>query len=145
MLKSVAVKAEADLKSKNISFTSLIPDAEIVIFADREKLVKAFNTIIENTMRYTKSGDKVSFVVQDFLKEVEIVISDSGDGISENELELLFDKFHSSGSTNAITPTAGIALSLVKQIFDHHKGLLQVKSNIGEGSTFIIRLPKKTS
>ncbi|MDA3860287.1 MAG: PAS domain-containing sensor histidine kinase [Melioribacteraceae bacterium] len=145
VLSSVAEKVEKDFRSQNISFTPLIPDAEITIFADKEKLIKAFNTIFENTLRFTKSGDSVSFVVQDFLKEVEISISDDGNGISESELELLFDKFHSAGSTNAVTPTAGIALSLVKQIFDHHKGLLQVKSSLGEGTTFIIRLPKKNS
>ncbi len=142
LLKTISEKVKDDFETKNISFTSLIPEAEIPIFADKEKLVKAFNTIFENTLRFTKSGDNVSLAVQDFLKEVEISISDNGGGISENELELLFDKFHSSGSTNAVTPTAGIALSLVKQIFDHHKGLLQVKSGLGEGTTFIIRLPK---
>lgn len=142
LLNSISEKVKEDFETANISFTSYIPDAEIPIFADREKIVKAFNTIFENTLRFTKSGDHVSLVIQDFLKEVEITISDNGSGISENDLELLFDKFHSSGSTNAATPTAGIALSLVKQIFDHHKGLLQVKSNLGKGTTFIIRLPK---
>ncbi|MBU0475599.1 MAG: PAS domain-containing sensor histidine kinase [Bacteroidetes bacterium] len=143
MLNVVAKKATEDFNANNITFTALIPDAEITIFADKEKLIKAFNTIFENTLRFTKSGDHVSIVIQDFLKEVGIVISDNGNGISESDLEFLFHKFHSSGSTNASTPTAGIALSLVKQIFDHHKGLLQVKSSVGEGTTFIIRLPKK--
>lgn len=143
MLNLISKKAEEDFKANNITFTALIPDAEITIFADKEKLIKAFSTIFENTLRFTKSGDHVSIVIQDFLKEVGIVISDNGNGISESDLEFLFHKFHSSGSTNAATPTAGIALSLVKQIFDHHKGLLQVKSSVGEGTTFIIRLPKK--
>ncbi len=142
LLNSIYEKAKIDFETANISFTSFIPEAEITIFADREKLIRAFNTIFENTLRFTNSGDQVSLIIQDFLKEVEITISDNGSGISESELELLFDKFHSSGSTNAATPTAGIALSLVKQIFDHHKGLLQVKSSLGEGTTFIIRLPK---
>ncbi len=145
LLNSISSNVENDFNSKNISFTSLIPDAEIVIFADKEKLTKAFNTIFENTLRFTSSGDKVSFVIQDFLKEVEIIITDNGTGISTNELEFLFDKFHSGGSTSNTTPTAGIALSLVKQIFEHHKGILQVKSSLGEGTTFIVRLPKKLS
>lgn len=142
LLNTIAKKNENAFSEKNISFTSLIPDAEITIFADRGKLEKAFNTILENTLRFTTNGDKVSFVIQEFLKEVEITISDNGNGISENDIKFLFDKFHSAGSTNAVTPTAGIALSLVKQIFEHHKGLLQVKSSLGEGTTFIIRLPK---
>jgi PAS domain S-box-containing protein len=143
LLLTVSTKAKTNFEKANVSFSTLIPDAEITIFADKEKLVKAFNTILENTLRFTKSGDSVTLVIQDFLKEVEIVITDNGKGISESELELLFDKFHSTGSTNSVTPTAGIALSLVKQIFEHHKGLLQVKSSLGEGTTFIIRLPKK--
>jgi signal transduction histidine kinase len=142
LLQTVSARAKIDFEESNISFTPLIPEAEITIFADKEKLIKAFNTILENTLRFTKDGDHVTLVIQDFLKEVEIVITDDGKGISESELELLFDKFHSTGSTNSVTPTAGIALSLVKQIFEHHKGLLQVKSSLGEGTTFIIRLPK---
>jgi len=142
LLKLISVKVKKDFEIANISFTPLLPDAEIPIFADKEKLNKAFSSIFENILRFTKSGDSVSVAVQDFLKEVEISISDNGVGFAENELELLFDKFHSSGSTNAATPTPGIALSLVKQIFDHHKGILQVKSSVGKGSTYIIRLPK---
>lgn len=142
LLKTIIEKAEKEFEIANISFTPLIPDAEIPIFADKEKLNKAFSSIFENILRFTKSGDNVSLAVQDFLKEVEISISDDGIGIAEKELELLFDKFHSSGSTNSATPTPGIALSLVKQIFDHHKGILQIKSSLGKGSTYIIRLPK---
>ena len=142
LLNLIFDKVKKDFETADISFTPIIPDAEILIFADKEKLIKAFSTIFENILRFTESGDNVSVTVQDFLKEVEISISDNGIGISENELELLFEKFHSSGSTNDATPTPGIALSVVKQIFDHHKGILQVKSSPGKGTTYIIRLPK---
>jgi signal transduction histidine kinase len=58
---------------------------------------------------------------------------------------MFFEKFHSTGKTSVETPVAGAALSLAKQIVENHKGVLQVKSIVGEGTTMILHLPKITN
>ena len=134
---------KSQITEKKIILTTEIPEAEIIIFADEEKLIKAFSVIIENAVNVTNSGGRIKIIVQDFLKEVEVIISDTSAGIAEKDLESLFDSYHPGSLSDTGISTVGMGLSLVKQIFDHHKGLVQVKSEINQGTTFIIRLPKK--
>ncbi|MEN8191582.1 MAG: histidine kinase dimerization/phospho-acceptor domain-containing protein [Bacteroidota bacterium] len=130
------------IEEKKINLITEIPEAEISIFADKEKLSKAFLTIIENAIHYIESKGQITIFVQDFLKEVEVFVSDTGVGIPEKELKLFFDKFHSTGSGVIKSPITGAALSLAKQIIEFHEGILQVKSIVGEGTTMIVHLPK---
>ncbi len=130
------------IEEKNVSLISEIPEAEITIFADKEKLSKAFLTIFENAVHYTESSGQITVFVQDFLKEVEIFVTDTGIGIPEKELKLFFEKFHSKGSSITKAPITGASLSLAKQIIEFHDGVLQVKSIVGEGTTMIVHLPK---
>jgi len=142
IIEDVIIETAPLIEEKKITLITEIPEAEITIFADKEKLVKAFLTIVENAIHYAESNGQVTIFVQDFLKEVEIFISDSGAGIPEKELKMFFDKFHSTGSTVSKPPLAGAALSLAKQIIEYHEGVLQIKSIVGEGSTMILHLPK---
>jgi len=143
MLNDLLLTLKPQMKEKKIIFTTEIPEAEIIIFADKEKLIKAFSVIIENAVNVTNSGGRIKIIVQDFLKEVEVIISDTSAGLSENDLKSLFDSNQPGGLGDAGISTVGMGFSLVKQIFDHHKGLVQVKSEINLGTTFIIHLPKK--
>lgn len=142
IIEDVIIKIAPLIEEKKITLITEIPEAEITIFADKEKLVKAFFTIVENAIHYAESNGQVTIFVQDFLKEVEIFISNSGAGIPEKELKMFFDKFHSTGSTVSKPPLAGAALSLAKQIIEYHEGVLQIKSIVGEGITMILHLPK---
>lgn len=142
IIDDVIIKTTHLVEEKKITLIIEIPEAEITIFADKEKLVKAFLTIVENAIHYAESDGQVTIFVQDFLKEVEIFISNSGAGIPEKELKMFFDKFHSTGSTVSKPPLAGAALSLAKQIIEYHEGVLQIKSIVGEGTTMILHLPK---
>jgi len=76
------------------------------------------------------------------LKEVEIIVSDTGIGIAEKEIPNLFQKFKKVSRPGTQLPGAGFGLVTVKQIVDLHKGLIQVKSEVNKGTAFIIRLPK---
>ena len=142
ILEEVIIDIAPSIKEREITLITEIPEAEITIFGDKEKLVKAFLTIVESAIHYAESNEQVTIFVQDFLKEAEIFISNTGAGIPEKELKMFFDKFHSTGSTVAKSPLAGASLSLAKQIINYHEGVLQIKSIVGEGTTMIIHLPK---
>lgn len=120
-----------------------LPEAEIVIFADQEMIEKSFIALIKNGIKHNRQDGRVSVIVQDFLNEVEVIISDTGVGISAEDLPQLFDKFSKLNATSGQTGITGLNMAYVKQVIDIHRGLIQVKSKIDEGTTFIIRLPKK--
>ncbi len=128
---------------KGLELRKEIPEAEMIIEADRERLKIAFGNLISNSIKFTAAGGNITIVAQEFLKEVEIVISDTGIGIAESEMPKLFQKF--SKGENKLTQAQGTGFGLVsvKQIIDLHKGLIQIKSEVNKGTTIIIRLPKK--
>ena len=113
-----------------------------MIYADEERIKKVISYILSNALKFTKENGRITIVVQEFLKEVEIVISDTGIGIPEQNIPLLFDKFSKVKRTGFNLTGAGFGLVTVKQIIDLHKGLIRVKSEVNKGTSFIIRLPK---
>jgi PAS domain S-box-containing protein len=125
-----------------ITLTSKIPESEIIIFADKDRLKKAFNYLLSNAFKFTNENGRITLIAQEFLKEVEIVISDTGIGISDQKLPFLFDKFNKVKRATNNLPGTGFGLVTVKQIIDLHKGLIRVKSEVDKGTSFIIRLPK---
>jgi PAS domain S-box-containing protein len=127
---------------KGITLTINLPESEIIIYADRIRLAKAINYLLSNALKFTANNGRITVRAQEFLKEVEIVITDTGVGIPGQKLPLLFDKFSKVKRAGNNLPGAGFGLVTVKQIIDLHKGLIRVKSEIDKGTSFIIRLPK---
>lgn len=137
-IKSLKPKSE----EKNILVTSKLPESEIIIFADKNRISKAINYLITNAIKFTERNGRITIQVKEFLKEVEIVISDTGIGIPKENIPFLFDKFSKINKSGHKLPGAGFGLITVKQIIDLHKGLIRVKSEVNKGTSFIIKLPK---
>lgn len=133
---------KTDCNTKNLTLTSQVPQSEIIIYADVDRLKKAFTYILSNAVKFTNENGRITLIAQEFLKEVEIVISDTGVGIADHKIPLLFDKFSKVKRVKNNLPGAGFGLVTVKQIIDLHKGLIRVKSEVDKGTSFIIKLPK---
>ncbi len=127
---------------KNITLTSKLPESEIIIFADKNRIYKAINYLLSNAIKFTGINGRITIRVKEFLKEVEIVISDTGIGIPKENIPFLFDKFSKINKRGHKVSGAGFGLITVKQIIDLHKGLIRVKSELNKGTSFIIKLPK---
>jgi len=142
ILKDAEQHFKNECDQKKITLTSNIPEAEIIIYADKERLQKAFSYILSNAIKFTHQNGRITLMAQEFLKEVEIIISDTGVGILDQKIPMLFDKFSKVKRAGNNLPGAGFGLVTVKQIIDLHKGLIRVKSELDKGTSFIIRLPK---
>jgi PAS domain S-box-containing protein len=142
ILKESKEKFSEECLEKSITLTSNLPESEIIIFADKNRISKAINYLLSNALKFTNNNGRITIRAQEFLKEVEIVISDTGVGISEQKLPLLFDKFSKVKRVGNNLPGAGFGLVTVKQIIDLHKGLIRVKSEVDKGTSFVIKLPK---
>ena len=136
------IKPLAD--EKGVIFTSEIPDKEIILFSDRERIGQVFYQLISNAIKFTKPGGKVTLTGQDFLKEIEFIITDTGIGISEQDQKNIFQKFFKVENPGTINTGTGIGLGLAKQIIDLHHGLISFQSEVNKGTTFVVRLPKMT-
>ncbi|MEG8946741.1 PAS domain-containing sensor histidine kinase [Rosettibacter firmus] len=139
-------EVESDFKNeinqKELVLSKEYPQKEVKIYADRKRLKQALDNLVSNAIKYTPKGGRINLMVNDFEKEIEITVSDTGIGIPEKELPKLFQKFSKIYRPNAPVSGAGMGLAVVKQIIDLHKGVIRVKSEENKGTTFIIRLPK---
>lgn len=145
LLNSVIDRFEKQAGEKSVLLFREIPEAEIIISAESDMIKKAISCVIDNGIKFTDENGRVTIIVRDFLKEVEIIISDSGIGIPEEDLPKLFQKFSTLARSGSQDSGAGLGLAYVQKAIALHRGLIQVKSEKNKGSTFLIKLPKKTN
>jgi signal transduction histidine kinase len=145
LLNSVIDKYEKQAAENSIRLTREIPEAEIIISANQDIIKKSVSCLIENAIKFNKENGRVTVIVQDFLKEVEIIINDTGIGIPEEIMPMLFQKFATLERSGSQNSGAGLGLAYVQKAVTLHRGLIQVKSEKDKGTTFLIKLPKKNN
>lgn len=141
------------LKSLFYSFESLAETQEIVlkfeseyenvpVNFDPDKMEKIFYNIVYNAIKFTPKGGEIKVSIQTNKEFVNIKVNDTGLGISSESLPHIFDRFYQAdGSSTREHEGTGIGLALTKELVELHKGKIEVKSKIGEGTEFIITFP----
>lgn len=130
------------IASKNLILTLDVPQEEIIIEVDEERLLQAMESVLENSIKFTKEGGRIKVILNNLYREVEIVISDTGIGIPAKDLPFLFQKFYKVNRPEIDIPGAGMGLVFVKQIVDLHKGLINIQSEPNKGTSVLIKLLK---
>ncbi len=110
---------------------------------DRDSIWHAASILLENAVRYTPEGGKVTVAARETNGWAELEVSDTGVGIPEDKLPLIFERFYRADPSRA-AGGAGLGLSIARQIAEAHGGKIEVESTPGEGSTFRL-LPKVPS
>lgn len=117
---------------------------EYTITADDVHITNVVFNLVENAVKYTKGNPRINIRTSNVKKGITIEVQDNGIGIKKENLKQIFDKFYRV-STGNIHDVKGFGLGLfyVKTIVEAHNGTINVKSQVGEGSTFSIWLPIK--
>ncbi|HLS53830.1 MAG TPA: HAMP domain-containing sensor histidine kinase [Tissierellaceae bacterium] len=142
------VKFITPYANKNQVDISLDLDGNIKVYCDRDKLKEVFINLIENAIKY-KDKNKKNPMVQISLREeknsAQIVIKDNGIGIDKSDIPAIFKREFrriNSALTEPYVEGQGIGLAIVKKIVDKHQWKIHVESSLGQGSQFIITIPK---
>lgn len=115
---------------------------DVYIYADPDMIRQAAANLVSNAIRYTPEGGRIRVDVRKSGQTAELEVADTGIGIDEAELENVFDKFWRSKTDNSRDRGGlGIGLATVREIVNIHKGRVEVKSQLGLGSSFFIVLP----
>jgi signal transduction histidine kinase len=132
-------KDVADAKEVSLALTA--DDAsDVVVSADRTRLEQAAANLIDNAVKYTPAGGRISVRVQSEGPAALLSISDNGPGIPPNELPKIWDRLF-RGDRSRTERGLGLGLSLVKAIVEAHGGRVDATSVVGQGSRFTVRLP----
>lgn len=131
------------LQEKNLDLRWQLPDQPVTIYGDTRLLTRLFYNLIHNAYKYTEPGGHIAVSLQPFSDHIDVLVEDSGIGIPEEALPLIFERFYRTDKSRAReTGGSGIGLALVKQIVILHKGNISVQSKVGHGTTFKVTLPK---
>jgi len=115
------------------------PEAKV----DAEQLMKAFNNLIDNSIKYTPKGGKIAVSLTTDNGHIQISFKDDGIGMTQKELPRIFERFYRISKSRSIkSGGTGLGLSIVKHVVENHNGRIGVKSGPGKGSEFVISLPK---
>jgi two-component system sensor histidine kinase SenX3 len=116
---------------------------KVAVMGDEALLTLALNNLISNAVQYSPDGSRVGIGVHHDDGVVELVVTDQGIGIPEEDLPRVFERFFRVDQARSRnTGGTGLGLSIVKHVVQNHGGDIRAWSQIGQGSTFTIRLPE---
>ncbi|MCR4933388.1 MAG: HAMP domain-containing histidine kinase [Lachnospiraceae bacterium] len=138
LLKEVIRPFEIQMDLKNIKYVDKSTD--FTISCDKNWTIEAIQNIVKNCIEHMDEGGALTIASSDTNIYSEISVSDTGSGISEEDLAHIFERFYKG--KNAGKDSVGIGLSLSKSIIESQKGDILVSSKEGEGTTFVIKFFK---
>ncbi|HEY9792538.1 MAG TPA: ATP-binding protein [Candidatus Obscuribacterales bacterium] len=113
-----------------------------IVEGDKHSLHRVVSNLLQNALRYTDAGGTVNIKMETNGGTTSITVSDTGIGISAENLAHVFERFYRVDKSRArAAGGSGLGLSIVKAICEHHKGTICVDSTEGKGSTFVVTLP----
>lgn len=144
-IKYAVEKWEAEAKKKGQQISVAVPQGQINIYADADKMTQVINNLISNAIKYTPENGHIEVKLTDMAGSVEVAVSDNGRGISQQDLPQVFDKFTQFGRPvgGAGSKGTGLGLAITKELITLHGGTIRVESQIGKGTSFIFTLPKE--
>lgn len=142
LFEDLARDYQAHADDKQIDLIFKIAPKLPVLSGDRDKILLAFHNLVGNALKYTPSGGQVVVNIEADESQVTVSVKDTGIGISEEDQQLVFDKFYRARDKRVSAVTgSGLGLALAREVIRLHGGEITVESRIDEGSTFTLTLP----
>ena len=140
LIRSVAQSFEPIARAKNISLQA-VAEGSVQIQGERRLLERLIANLLENAVRHTPSGGRVTLEAVRREGRSCLIVRDTGKGILAEEMPKLFDKFFSPQKSSEGIPSTGIGLGLCRWIAEVHRGKIEVASPPGCGAEFTVSFP----
>jgi signal transduction histidine kinase len=141
-LGAVAKEAIETAAGDRVSIEFVPGEHELMATFDRERIMQVVSILLDNAVKYTPDGGSVTVRVKEEGDSVALAVSDTGVGISEDQLPLIFERFYRADAARA-EEGVGLGLSIARQIAEAHGGTIEARSKVGVGSTFVLLLPRQ--
>ena len=131
--------------NKELDLTFEAPDSPVEVELDPRFLIQILNNLVDNAITYTEEGEiRIGLTALD--EKVRIRVDDTGIGISDEQRELIFERFETgSGGEPTQHDSTGLGLAIARLLVESMEGTISVESSPGEGSTFTIEFPRRLS
>jgi len=135
-------RAKTLAAQKQIDLTVSASETTVTVEGNKLHLSRLFFNLIQNAIKFTPSGGKINLTVYQEDNELKVSVSDTGQGISTEDLPRIFQRFfHKDKSQLESSDSIGLGLSIAKSIAKFHNGDIEVESKLHEGATFTVILP----
>jgi signal transduction histidine kinase len=139
--KNIFTQLDKMAKTKHLKYTFTSDFAGKVV-ADRQDIEQCISILLENAIKYSPVSSSISVTVHAHSKHEAIVtILDTGQGISEEDLPHIYDRFYRGNKGDAKSQGMGLGLAVAKKIIAIHKGRIAIESRLGEGTTAQLFIP----
>ncbi|WP_020571098.1 sensor histidine kinase [Neolewinella persica] len=146
LVQDIAQKFSVLAKDKNIAIEVERPADLPRIFADLGLVERVLQNLMDNALKFTPVGGKVTISMAADRHNVKISVVDTGPGIPEADLPFLFDRYRKGARTSSGKNVgAGLGLAIVKKILELHDQSIEIKSRVKEGTSFIFELPQQSA
>jgi two-component system heavy metal sensor histidine kinase CusS len=135
---SIRAVAEFYEPLANESHVELASLGEAVICGDESLFRRAISNLLSNALKHVPEGGKVTIELRSNSTEVAVTVADNGSGVPAKDLPKLFDRFYTGENSR---DGVGLGLSIVKSIMRLHHGTAEIASELGKGTTIILRFP----
>jgi len=137
-------RIRSDASESGIEIRTELEDAQVM--GSRRDLAIAVRNLLENAVRHTSPGGDITVATRIEGAEVTVAVTDSGEGIPTRDHERVFERFYRVDSARAReSGGTGLGLAIVKHVVESHRGSVDLESQLGVGSTFTIRLPRRSA
>jgi two-component system, OmpR family, phosphate regulon sensor histidine kinase PhoR len=135
---TLAMRLDADSRFIDLKLPDQLPS----VIADRDQILQVMHNLVSNALKYGKSGTAIEVDVHAAANHVKVSITDHGDGIAPEHLPRLTERFYRVDTARSRDMGGtGLGLAIVKHIIERHRGDLQIRSRLGQGTTIAFSLP----
>ena len=144
LMEDLTSSFSAHAASLGISLQTNTRDSSQEIISDYDRLNQVLSNLISNAIRHTPQDGTISLETESTVDGIRIAVKDTGSGISAEDIPFIFDRFWRGDKSRTERVNSGLGLAIAKQLIHAHHGTIEVQSEIGGGTTFIIELPNNT-
>lgn len=134
------IRFEKEIDNKKINVDVTLSGNELFAIGDRDRVGQVISNLVDNAIKFTRENGSIGISTEVQGKKILVTINDTGVGIPEEELKLIWDRFHMVDKSRTTKKGTGLGLSIVRQIINQHGEQIWVKSREGEGTTFTFTL-----
>ena len=146
LLQDIILKFQPQAENKSINIITKIPRNLTFVLGDISMIDRVLSNLIDNAIRYTADGGKISIDLKNKDDEIELKVSDTGEGIPAEDLPHVFDRFYRvEKSRTKNSGGSGLGLAIVKKIVEAHESEISVESKLNKGTSFSFTLKKNQS
>ncbi len=141
----VGESVQPEAEARGLALSLDLPETPVLLLGTEEDMHRLVGNLLENAVKYTPAGGKVSLTLRAGTSAITLEVSDTGIGIPPEAMPHIFEEFYRGPNAKAVDKEGtGLGLSLVKRIVELYQGQVRVDSQPGRGTTFSVSLPRDT-